>query len=86
MARALAAGDTATAGMLRSELGRRDLDDEAVRVLADAIAATGAPDDVEHLIGELTRGALDALGGPRLSEPGRMMLGRLAHAAVDRRA
>jgi geranylgeranyl diphosphate synthase, type I len=86
MARAQAADQAGTVAMLDRELGLRDLDDAAVRTLADAIAATGAPDDVEQLIGDLTRGALEALGGPHLSEPGRTMLGRLAHAAVDRRA
>ena len=86
MARARADGDDAMAAMLHRELGRRDLDDDAVRALADAIAATGAPDEVEQLIGELTHGALAALSGPQLEEPGRTMLGRLAHAAVDRRA
>ena len=86
MARARADGDDAMAAMLHRELGRRDLDDDAVRALADAIAATGAPDEVEQLIGELTHGALAALSGPHLEEPGRTMLGRLAHAAVDRRA
>lgn len=86
MARARTDGDDATAGLLLRELGRRDLDDGEVRALAAAIEATGAPDDVERLIGDLTEGALAALDGPHLIEPGRTMLGRLAHAAVDRRA
>lgn len=86
MAHAQADGDEAMAAMLHRELGRRDLDDDAVRALADAIAATGAPGEVEQLIGELAHGALAALSGPELEEPGRTMLGLLAHAAVDRRA
>ncbi|MGV8978706.1 MAG: polyprenyl synthetase family protein [Cellulomonas sp.] len=86
MARAQAAGDAGTVAMFRRDLGRRDLDDHAVRALADAIAATGAPADVERLISQLTDGAFAALDRPQLDEPGRTMLGRLAHAAVDRRA
>jgi geranylgeranyl diphosphate synthase type I len=86
MAAARSAGDTDTVRLLHTELGRRDLDDGAVRALADAIAATGAPDAVERLIHDLTRDALASLEAPNLVEPGRTMLTRLAHAAVDRRA
>jgi geranylgeranyl diphosphate synthase type I len=86
MAAARSTGDVGTVALLRTQLGRRDLDDDAVRALADAIAATGAPDDVERLIRDVTEDALASLGAPTLVEPGRTMLARLAHAAVDRRA
>jgi geranylgeranyl diphosphate synthase type I len=86
MAAARSAGDVGTIALLHTELGRRDLDDDAVRALADAIAATGAPVDIERLIRDLTSEAFVSLGAPTLVEPGRTMLARLAHAAVDRHA
>lgn len=84
--RALAAGDDGTAELLRSKLGAADLGADDVAGLAEAVAATGAPDEVELLIEELAAPALAALGGSALAEPGRRQLTELARSAVRRQA
>ena len=56
------------------------------REIAEAIAATGAVDEVEDLIGALTEEAHRALDAADLLPEGRRMLRNLAHAAVDREA
>lgn len=86
MARALDAGDLTTAEHLRTRLGVRDLPADAVAALAGAIERTGAADDVERLIQDLTQDAFGTLDALPLHEPGRTYLTRLAHAAVDRRS
>lgn len=59
--RADAAGDTATALLIRQGVGTVTTPDDIAR-LAEAIRSTGAEDDVEALIGELTKQGLDRLG------------------------
>jgi geranylgeranyl diphosphate synthase type I len=86
MARATALGDHRTVDLLRTELGVRDLADDRVTRLASAIERTGAADEVEALIGELTGSAFRTLARLPLAEPGLTYLTRLAHAAVDRTA
>ncbi|RYV50357.1 polyprenyl synthetase family protein [Pengzhenrongella frigida] len=86
VARAMAAGDEAQRALLRERLGIRDLADDDVATVAAAIAATGAPDEVETLIAELSSRAFTALAAATLDEPGAEMLARLGHAAIDRRA
>lgn len=86
MGRAAAAGDRVTTDLLRERLGRRDLDDAAVQEVARAIDRTGAPDDVEALIADLSERAFASLAAAELVEPGRSRLTELAHAAVDRRS
>ncbi len=85
VARARASGDDATAELVRAQLGRRDLDADAVRGLAAAIDATGAAKDVEALISELSDVAFGRLDALAVTDRGREMLVALGHAAVDRR-
>jgi geranylgeranyl diphosphate synthase type I len=86
MAHAQAAGDTELAAALHAGLGDRDLDDAACAALADRIAGSGAVDDVEELIADLSARGFAALAAAPLAEDGRAMLVELGHAAVDRRA
>ncbi len=86
LARAREAGDTTTERLLLDHLGDRSLDDETGRRLARAIDATGAVESVEELIARLRDQAFESLDRCAPHEPGRTMLARLAHAAVDRRA
>jgi len=86
VARAMAAGDDATRTLLRSQLGVRDLSAADVAAVARAIEATGAPDQIEDLITELSERAFAALTAAVLDEPGATMLAELGRAAVDRRA
>ena len=86
VARAMAAGDDAQRAVLRTSLGVRDLADDDVAALAETIATTGAPDEVEVLIADLSARAFDALATSTLDEPGATMLARLGHAAVARHA
>lgn len=86
VARARAVGDEATVTLLRTRLGDRGLSDADVTQVADAIKATGAPDDIEQLIEELSGTAFDLIDARRWPDPARGQLVGLAHAAVDRRA
>ncbi len=88
VARALArAGATSpTADLIRSQVGHRDLDPASVQRVAEAIAATGAPAEIENLIGRLVDEAFARLDAAELTEPGRAMLRDLGAAAVGRPA
>ncbi|MGN8245369.1 polyprenyl synthetase family protein [Cellulomonas soli] len=86
VARARAAGDLDTVDLLRGRLGDRSMSEGEVTALAHAIAATGAPDDVEELISVLSAEAFDRMEQRPWAEPARGQLAALAHAAVDRRA
>jgi len=86
LARSSAAADDATTLLLRTSLGDRRLADDAVVRVADAIAATGAPDDVETLIDELAGRAFGLIAERRWPDPAASQLVALAHAAVDRHA
>jgi geranylgeranyl diphosphate synthase type I len=86
MAMSLRSGNASTARLLRQDLGNRDLTEGQVLELAEAIAASGAVDEVENLIAELSARALTALAATDLLDPGHRMLVDLAHAAVDRHA
>ncbi|WP_309134195.1 polyprenyl synthetase family protein, partial [Cellulomonas sp.] len=86
LGRARAAGDEATVAALTGGLGDRGLDDAHVRTLAGTIAATGAADEVERLIEELTARAFAAVDEQGWPEPARSQVLALARAAVDRRA
>ena len=86
MAHAARVGDERTAAMLRDDLGDRAMTEARAREIAEAIAATGAVDEVEDLIGALTEEAHRALDAADLLPEGRRMLRNLAHAAVDREA
>ncbi|HEY0216011.1 MAG TPA: polyprenyl synthetase family protein [Cellulomonas sp.] len=86
MAHALRTGDAALADHLRSGLGDPALDADACRALADRIAGSGAVQDVEDLIAALSDQAFAALDAADLADEARLVLERLGHAAVDRRA
>lgn len=86
VARARAASDEATVDLLRARLGDRSLTDADVATLAAAIQDTGAPDDVEGLIGDLAGRAFALMVERPWGEPARSQLIGLAHAAVDRHA
>ncbi len=84
--RAQEAGDEVTLELLRTRLGDPALSGEDAGRLAEAIAATGAPQDVERLIAERAGEALaliDAAGWP---DPARERLLELARQSVDRRS
>ena len=84
--RALAAGDEATVALIRERLGDRAMPDAVLAGVADAIARTGAVDDVEALIAELSDPAFALLAAQPWTEPACSVLTALAHAAVDRTA
>ena len=86
LARAAADGDVTTSDLLRGRLGDRSLTDDDVRVLADAIAATGAVQDVETLIDDLTARAFGVAAQRAWPQPAGEVLLALCHAAVDRHA
>ncbi len=86
VARSRAVGDEATVALLRTRLGDRRLGDADVVLLADAIKATGAPDDIERLIDELSGVAFELIAASGWPEPAHEQLVGLAHAAVDRRS
>ena len=85
-ARALAAGDERTWRMLGERLGVRDADDAQIAELTAAIAAVGAPLDVERLIDERAGTAFGLLAERHWPQPAADRLHALASAAVDRRA
>ena len=80
------AGDTGTVALLRSRLGDPALSPSDARRLADAIAATGAPDEVEKLIDALAGTALDLIERQHWPVEPRTMLRELAHRSVERRS
>jgi geranylgeranyl diphosphate synthase type I len=83
VALAMQAADASQAERLRSDLGRRDLDEGAVEALRKIITGTGALDQVEERItrrAEQARGALDALA----SAEARTALDELVFAATRR--
>ena len=84
VARARACGDEATVDLLRTRLGDRMLTASDITELADAIKATGAPDDIEQLIESLAGAAFAVIDTRGWPEPARGQLVGLAHAAVDR--
>jgi geranylgeranyl diphosphate synthase type I len=85
-ARALAAGDEATWALLGRRLGDRQADDAAIAELTAAIAASGAPQEVEDLIDRLSGTAFSLLAERHWPEPAASRLVALAMAAVDRHA
>ncbi|QTE28355.1 polyprenyl synthetase family protein [Pengzhenrongella sicca] len=86
VARAMASGNDAQRAVLRAQLGVRDLSADDVAITARAIASSGAPQQVEGLIAELSASAFSALAVSGLAEPGAGMLVALGEAAIDRRA
>lgn len=80
------AGDRATVDLLRTRLGDPTLDGDQAARLADAIAATGAPDQVEKLIDELAWTALDLIERQDWPEDARSHLVSVARQSVDRRS
>jgi geranylgeranyl diphosphate synthase type I len=86
MAQAARTGDEALAAALREGLGDTDLSEQACTALADRIAGSGAVEQVEDLITELSDRAFAALGATTLDAGPRATLERLARLAVDRQA
>jgi geranylgeranyl diphosphate synthase type I len=80
------AGDTATIELLRSRLGDPDLSAADAALVANAIAATGAADEVEKLIDALAGTALDLIERQGWPDEPRAQLVALARQSVDRRA
>jgi geranylgeranyl diphosphate synthase, type I len=83
---AVARDDERTADLLQNRLGDRNLSDDEVATLADAIAATGAVAEVEILIDELADAAFVEISLRGWPDPAADVLVRLAHAAVDRQS
>lgn len=86
MAQAQRTGDTALATALREGLGDPDLTEQECRALADRIAGSGAVEQVEGLIADLSDRAFTALDATTLDAGPRSVLERLARLAVDRQA
>lgn len=84
--RARAAGDDATVRLLRENLGDRGMTAGTIDRLAGAIASSGAVEDVERTIAELSDRAFSRMAELDWQEPAAARLAQLAHAAVDRRA
>lgn len=80
------AGDTTTVDLLRSRLGDPALSAAEAARMADAIASTGAPDEVEKLIDSLAGTALDLIERRDWPDEARSQLVTLARQSVDRRS
>jgi geranylgeranyl diphosphate synthase, type I len=78
--------DAATIGLLDRTLGDRHASDDDVVRLARAVRASGAVEDVELLIAELSARAFAGIAARSWPDPANAMLVALAHAAVDRTA
>lgn len=85
VARALAAGDDEVRRLLTEQLGDPALDASRIAALAAAVAASGAADQVEGLIDDLSARAAALIESSGWPEPARGMLLRLGRQAVDRR-
>ncbi|MGW9405685.1 polyprenyl synthetase family protein [Arthrobacter sp. NPDC055585] len=86
IAYALSAGSAALRKEITDNLGRPDLDDDAVASLRNAIEESGALATTEALIAEHTEQAFDTLAALAVDEQTRSALESLAHAAVTRTA
>jgi geranylgeranyl diphosphate synthase type I len=85
-AQAARTGDAGLTAALHDGLGDPDLTEEACRALADRIAGSGAVEQVEGLIADLSDRAFSALAAAPLDEGPRTVLERLGRLAVDRQA
>ncbi|TAM89464.1 MAG: polyprenyl synthetase family protein [Jatrophihabitans sp.] len=72
------------AQLLRSELGDRAMDEDAVAAVREVIVRTGALDEVEKRIAERAEAALAALDAPGIGADSRAALAELATAATRR--
>ena len=81
---ALGAHDETTVDLLRTRLGDPALSPADAARLAEAIAATGAPDEVEKLIDSLAGTALDLIDRRPWPDEPRTRLVALARRSVDR--
>ena len=86
IAYALSAGSEAVRKEITDNLGRPDLDDDAVASLRTAIEESGALATTEALIAEHTEQAFTTLASLAVDEQTRSALELLAHAAVTRTA
>jgi geranylgeranyl diphosphate synthase, type I len=83
---AMESADAEQSALLRDSLGDRDLDDDQVELLREAIVVTGALDRVERRISDRTEQARTALASSVISDEARKALDALARAATDRHA
>lgn len=84
MALGIAQADRAQLSVLRSLVGRSDLDTEQADAIRDVLVSTGARATVEQMISSRRRRALSALHGAPLPPHAVTALRRLAHAACAR--
>jgi geranylgeranyl diphosphate synthase type I len=84
VALAMEAADPSQAGILRSGLGNRELDEPGVAAICDVIVSTGALARVETRIAERTVQARAALNGSGINADAREVLDQLAVAATVR--
>jgi geranylgeranyl diphosphate synthase type I len=85
IAAALERATPAQAATVRRHLGDPRLDAAGVETLREVLVDTGALDEVERRIADLTERALAALAGSSVTEPARPVLRDLAVAATSRR-
>ena len=86
IAYALSSGSAAVRKEITEQLGRPDLDEDAVASLRSAIQESGALATTEALIAEHTEQAFSTLAALAVDEQTRSALESLAHAAVTRTA
>ena len=86
IAYALSSGSAAVRKEITEQLGRPDLDEDAVASLRSAIQESGALATTEALIAEHTGQAFSTLAALAVDEQTRSALESLAHAAVTRTA
>lgn len=86
IAYALSSGSAAVRKQITEQLGRPDLDEDAVASLRSAIDESGALATTEALIAEHTEQAFSTLAALAVDEQTRSALESLAHAAVTRTA
>lgn len=84
--RGMRALDASGRDELAGALGRPDLSATEVAHLQEVVRASGAVEEVEELIGELSAEAFEAIEAARLPQPASDTLVELARAAVERRA
>jgi len=84
IATARSAGMTTVNELLETHLGQAQISAENVAQLQDALVSTGAVDDIERQISELTTKALESLESPHMDELAREALTQLAIMATQR--
>lgn len=86
MIRTMRALDPAQRAEVASALGRPDLSTSEVSQIQDVVRASGAVEEIEELIADLSIQAFEALDAAHLPQPASATLVELARAAVERAA